>query len=140
MWTTLNVQHLESLVDVVWKITGVRQRETVPDSALSRADEIELVDITPHELRAAAGRGQGLHARDRAPGRPTNFFKPENLTALRELALRRAAQTVDDQLVGAMRRAGRRGALGGGRAHPGADRPATPWPAPWCAPAGGCPT
>src|SRR5665213_1660498 len=51
VWTTLNVQHLESLVDVVWKITGVRVRETVPDSALSAADEVELVDLTPQELR-----------------------------------------------------------------------------------------
>ncbi|MDX5392693.1 MAG: sensor histidine kinase KdpD, partial [Caulobacteraceae bacterium] len=51
VWTTLNIQHLESLVDVVWKITGVRQRETVPDLALDRADEIELIDITPAELR-----------------------------------------------------------------------------------------
>ncbi|MDF2799531.1 MAG: sensor histidine kinase KdpD, partial [Devosia sp.] len=51
VWTTLNVQHLESLVDVVLKITGVRQRETIPDSALSRADDIEVVDITPAELR-----------------------------------------------------------------------------------------
>ena len=51
VWTTLNVQHLESLVDVVWKITGVRVRETVPDKALSAADEIELVDLTPEELR-----------------------------------------------------------------------------------------
>src|SRR6185437_9070432 len=51
VWTTLNIQHLESLVDVVWKITGVRQRETVPDVVLSEADELEIVDITPAELR-----------------------------------------------------------------------------------------
>jgi two-component system sensor histidine kinase KdpD len=103
--TTLNVQHLESLVDVVWKITGVRVRETVPDSALSAADEIELVDITPQELieRLHAGK---VYMAETARLAGDNFFKPENLTALREMALRRAAQTVDDQLVGAMRRQG----------------------------------
>ena len=58
VWTTLNVQHLESLLEVVWKITGVRQRETVPDSALSRADEIELIDITPSELRERMADGK----------------------------------------------------------------------------------
>src|SRR5580698_9921828 len=58
VWTTLNIQHLESLVDVVWKITGVRQRETVPDSVLSDADEIEVVDITPTELRQRLEEGK----------------------------------------------------------------------------------
>jgi two-component system sensor histidine kinase KdpD len=58
VWTTLNVQHLESLLEVVWKITGVRQRETVPDSALSQADEIELIDITPSELRERMDEGK----------------------------------------------------------------------------------
>jgi two-component system sensor histidine kinase KdpD len=58
VWTTLNIQHVESLVDVVWKITGVRQRETVPDSALARADDIELVDITPGELRQRMAEGK----------------------------------------------------------------------------------
>ncbi len=105
VWTTLNVQHLESLVDVVWKITGVRQRETVPDSTLSNADEIEVVDITPAELRQRLEEGK-VYLPDTARQAATHFFRPENLTALRELALRRAAQTIDDQLVGAMRRAG----------------------------------
>ena len=105
VWTTLNVQHLESLVDVVWKITGVRVRETVPDSALSAADDIELVDVTPEELgeRLRAGK---VYVPETARLASTNFFKPENLTALREMALRRAAKTVDDQMVGAMRRQG----------------------------------
>ena len=58
VWTTLNVQHLESLSDVVLRITGVRQRESVPDSALSRADDIELVDITPEELRKRLAEGK----------------------------------------------------------------------------------
>ncbi|HLY80843.1 MAG TPA: DUF4118 domain-containing protein, partial [Caulobacteraceae bacterium] len=105
VWTTLNVQHLESLVDVVWKITGVRQRETVPDSALSRADDIELVDITPDELRQRLNDGK-VYLPETARTAATNFFKPENLTALRELALRRLAQTVDDQLLHAMRQRG----------------------------------
>jgi len=105
IWTTLNVQHLESLVDVVWKITGVHQRETVPDLALSRADEIELIDITPTELRERMAEGK-VYLPETARLAADKFFKIENLTALRELALRRAAQTVDDQLLGAMRRAG----------------------------------
>ena len=105
VWTTLNVQHLESLVDVVWKITGVRQRETVPDLALSRADEIELIDITPAELRERMADGK-VYLPETARLAADRFFKVENLTALRELALRRAAQAVDDQLIGAMKRAG----------------------------------
>jgi len=105
VWTTLNVQHLESLVDVVWKITGVRQRETVPDGALSRADEIELIDITPAELRERMAEGK-VYMGETAQTAAERFFKTENLTALRELALRRAAQAVDDQLIGAMKRAG----------------------------------
>jgi two-component system, OmpR family, sensor histidine kinase KdpD len=105
VWTTLNVQHLESLVDVVWKITGVRQRETVPDSALSRADDVELVDITPDELRQRLAEGK-VYMGETAHVAATHFFKPENLTALREMALRRVAETVDDQLVDAMRRGG----------------------------------
>ncbi|HXQ45116.1 MAG TPA: DUF4118 domain-containing protein, partial [Caulobacteraceae bacterium] len=105
VWTTLNVQHLESLVDVVWKITGVRQRETVPDSALSRADDVELVDITPDELRQRLAEGK-VYMAETAHVAATHFFKPENLTALREMALRRVAETVDVQLVDAMRRGG----------------------------------
>ncbi len=108
VWTTLNVQHLESLVDVVARITGVRQRETVPDSALSRADDIELIDITPSELRKRLSEGK-VYLPETARLAADNFFKPENLTALRELALRRAAQTVDDQLVAALREKGAEG-------------------------------
>ncbi|OYX32136.1 MAG: sensor histidine kinase [Caulobacterales bacterium 32-69-10] len=105
VWTTLNVQHLESLVEVVLRITGVRQRETVPDSALSRADDIELVDITPDELRQRLAEGK-VYLAETAQRAAEHFFKPENLTALRELALRRMALTVDDQLVAAMRERG----------------------------------
>ena len=105
VWTTLNVQHLESLVDVVWKITGVRQRETVPDQVLNTADDIEVIDITPAELRQRLADGK-VYVPETARLASENFFKTENLTALRELALRRAAQTVDQQLQGAMRLAG----------------------------------
>jgi two-component system sensor histidine kinase KdpD len=103
--TTLNIQHMESLVDVVWKITGVRVRETVPDSAISAAEAIEVVDITPDELRERLSAGK-VYVPETARQAAVNFFKPENLTALRELALRRVAQSVDDQLVGAMRQKG----------------------------------
>jgi two-component system sensor histidine kinase KdpD len=105
VWTTLNVQHLESLVDVVWRITGVRVRETVPDSALSRADEIEMIDLTPDELRERMAAGK-VYVPETARLASDRFFKAENLTALREMALRRAAQTVDDKLVSQMRRQG----------------------------------
>jgi two-component system sensor histidine kinase KdpD len=105
VWTTLNVQHLESLVDVVWRITGVRVRETVPDSALSNADEIEMIDLTPDELRQRMAAGK-VYVPETARLASDRFFKAENLTALREMALRRAAQTVDDKLVSQMRRQG----------------------------------
>ena len=105
VWTTLNVQHLESLVEVVLRITGVRQRETVPDVALSRADDIEVVDITPDELRQRLANGK-VYVPETARLASENFFKVENLTALRELALRRAAQTVDDQLLATLRERG----------------------------------
>lgn len=108
VWTTLNVQHLESLSDVVLRITGVRQRESVPDSALSRADDIEVVDITPEELRKRLAEGK-VYVPETARLASDNFFKLENLTALRELALRRAAQTVDDQLVARLREQGMQG-------------------------------
>lgn len=105
VWTTLNVQHLESLSDVVLRITGARQRETVPDSALSRADDIEVVDITPDELRKRLEEGK-VYVPETARLASENFFRTENLTALRELALRRAAQTVDDQLLLQLREKG----------------------------------
>ncbi|RZJ00850.1 MAG: sensor histidine kinase KdpD [Brevundimonas sp.] len=108
VWTTLNVQHLESLSDVVLRITGVRQRETVPDGALSKADDIEVVDITPEELRKRLAEGK-VYVPETARLASENFFKVENLTALREMALRRAAQTVDDQLVATLREKGVQG-------------------------------
>jgi two-component system sensor histidine kinase KdpD len=78
VWTTSTSNTLESLVDVVWKITGARQRETVPDGALSRADEIELIDITPAELRERMAEGKVYLARRRKVA-AERFFKTENL-------------------------------------------------------------
>jgi two-component system sensor histidine kinase KdpD len=102
VYTTLNVQHIESLNDIVAKITHVRVRETVPDSILDRADDIELVDLTPEDLlqRMKEGKVYMAQAAERAQ---QNFFVPGNLAALRELALRRTAQRVDAQMVDYMR-------------------------------------
>ncbi|MGB5902696.1 MAG: two-component sensor histidine kinase, partial [Xanthobacteraceae bacterium] len=98
VWTTLNIQHLESLNDVVQKITKVRVRETVPDKAFDRADEVILVDFPPDELLKRLAEGK-VYVQDMAARALDNFFKPQNLTALRELALRRAAERVDADLV-----------------------------------------
>jgi two-component system sensor histidine kinase KdpD len=101
VWTTLNIQHLESLNDVVQKISTVRVRETVPDTVFDKADEIVLVDLPPDELLKRLAEGK-VYVRDTAARAVENFFKPQNLTALRELALRRAAERVDADLVGRM--------------------------------------
>ena len=97
VYTTLNVQHVESLNDVVASITRVRVRETVPDDVLDAAEEIELIDLTPAELieRLKEGKVYGGSGGQRAL---QHYFTPANLTALRELALRRTAERVDDQL------------------------------------------
>ena len=98
VWTTLNIQHLESLNDVVQKITKIRVRETVPDSVFDRADEIVLVDFPPDELLKRLAEGK-VYVQDTAARAVESFFKPQNLTALRELALRRAAERVDADLI-----------------------------------------
>lgn len=98
VWTTLNVQHLESLNDVVQKITRVRVRETVPDRVFEEADEIVLVDLPPDELLKRLAEGKVYFTETAARARE-NFFKPQNLTALRELALRRAAERIDTDLI-----------------------------------------
>jgi two-component system sensor histidine kinase KdpD len=98
VWTTLNIQHLESLNDVVQRITKIRVRETVPDSVFDRADEIVLVDFPPDELLKRLVEGK-VYVQDTAARAVESFFKPQNLTALRELALRRAAERVDADLV-----------------------------------------
>ncbi|GAB2179312.1 ATP-binding protein [Dongia sp. agr-C8] len=102
VYSTLNVQHLESLNDVVARITGVRVRETVPDRILEQADEVELVDLTPTELIDRLHQGK-VYAPELAGRALEKFFNPGNLAALRELALRRTADRVDDQVVGYMR-------------------------------------
>ena len=102
VYSTLNVQHLESLNDIVAKITKVRVRETVPDSILDRADDIELVDLTPEDLLQRMKDGK-VYMADAAERAQQNYFVPGNLAALRELALRRTAQRVDAQMVDYMR-------------------------------------
>ena len=101
VYTTLNIQHIESLNDVVAQITGVRVRETVPDSILDRADAIELVDLTPDDLIQRLKEGK-VYVPKQAERALEHFFSPANLTALRELALRRTAERVDDQLLDEM--------------------------------------
>ncbi|KPF45121.1 sensor histidine kinase KdpD [Rhizobium sp. AAP43] len=98
VWTALNIQHLESLADLVAQITGVTVRERVPDIVLKRADEVLLVDLAPSELieRLKEGKVYLPESANRAVDR---FFRLGNLTALRELALRRTADRVDDQMV-----------------------------------------
>lgn len=100
--TTVNVQHLESLNDIVARITRIRVRETVPDRVLDEAAEIELVDITPAELTQRLQEGK-VYIPEQAERAVEHFFKPGNLTALRELALRRTAERVDAQMRSYMR-------------------------------------
>src|SRR4029078_6351415 len=92
--TTVNVQHIESLNDVVERITGVRQRETVPDEVVRRADQVELVDITPEALRRRLAPGK-RYAAARVDAALAHYFQPRNLTALRELALLWLADQVE---------------------------------------------
>ncbi len=102
VYSTLNVQHIESLNDVVAKITRVVVRETVPDSILDSADDVELVDLTPEDLIQRLKEGK-VYLPEQAERAIRNYFMPGNLTALRELALRRTAQRVDEQMVDYMR-------------------------------------
>ncbi len=113
--TTLNVQHVESLVDLVEQATGVRVKETVPDDALDRADEIELIDLPPEELleRLKAGK---IYLPEVAARATERFFKRSNLLELRELSLRRMTQRVDRDVDSARR------AVGDGRVRGTAER------------------
>ena len=95
--SNVNIQHLTSLNDVVERITGVRQRETVPDDVVRAADQIELVDMTPEALRRRMAHGN-IYAADKIDAALTNYFRPGNLAALRELALLWVADRVDDAL------------------------------------------
>ena len=98
VYTTVNIQHIESLNDVVAQITRVRVRETVPDSILDRADAVELVDLTPDDLIQRLKEGK-VYVPKQAERALKHYFSPANLTALRELALRRTAERVDEQLL-----------------------------------------
>lgn len=98
VYTTLNIQHVESLNDVVAQITRIRVRETVPDSIIDRADDIEIIDLTPGDLIKRLHEGK-VYLPTTAKRAIEDYFSPGNLTALRELALRRTAQRVDDQLL-----------------------------------------
>jgi two-component system sensor histidine kinase KdpD len=95
--STVNIQHLESLNDVVESITGVKQRETVPDDVVRAADQIELVDMTPEALRRRMAHGN-VYAADKVDAALSNYFRPGNLSALRELALLWLADRVDEAL------------------------------------------
>lgn len=97
VYSTLNVQHLESRADAVRQITGVVVRETVPDSIVDLADEVELIDLTPEELRQRLGEGK-VYVASSAEIAAKSFFRVGNLTALREMALRVTAERVDHQL------------------------------------------
>jgi two-component system sensor histidine kinase KdpD len=97
VYTTLNIQHLESLNDVVAQITGVVVHETVPDSVIEEASEIELIDLAPDELLQRLKDGK-VYVPDQAARAIERFFRKGNLTALREIALRRTADRVDDQM------------------------------------------
>lgn len=102
VYSTLNVQHIESLNDVIARITRIRVRETVPDRIVDTADEVELIDLTPADLIARLGEGK-VYVREQAQRAVRRYFSPGNLTALRELALRRTAERVDDQMLNYMR-------------------------------------
>ncbi|CAM5644459.1 histidine kinase OS=Streptomyces fumanus OX=67302 GN=GCM10018772_38320 PE=4 SV=1 [Streptomyces fumanus] len=95
--STVNIQHLESLGDVVESITGVRQQETVPDEVVRRADQVELVDMSPEALRRRMAHGN-IYRPDKVDAALSNYFRPGNLTALRELALLWVADRVDAYL------------------------------------------
>ncbi|HTX90477.1 MAG TPA: sensor histidine kinase KdpD [Anaerolineales bacterium] len=112
VYTTLNIQHIESLNDVVAQITGMTVRETIPDSVIDEVNDLELVDLPPDELIKRLADGK-VYVPDQAQRAIEQFFRKGNLTALRELAMRRAAERVDDQMRAYMRT----------RAIPG------PWPA-----------
>ncbi len=102
VYTTLNIQHLESLNDVVAQVTGVTVRETVPDHMIDEASEIEVIDLPPDELLTRLQEGK-VYVPEQAARAIQDFFRKGNLTALREMSLRRAAERVDDQMRSYMR-------------------------------------
>src|SRR5215470_12789178 len=102
VFTTLNIQHVETLNDIVARITRIRVRETVPDGILDQADDIEVVDLSPEDLIKRLREGK-VYVPQQAERAIRHYFSSGNLTALRELALRRTAQRVDEQLLSHMR-------------------------------------
>lgn len=102
VWTALNIQHLESLSDLVAQITGVNVRERIPDTVLKKADDVLLVDLPPAELITRLQDGK-VYLPASARRAADRFFRLGNLTALRELALRRTADRVDDQMIDYLR-------------------------------------
>jgi two-component system, OmpR family, sensor histidine kinase KdpD len=103
--STLNIQHLESLNDIVFQITGIRVNETLPDAVLQEADEVVVVDIPPDSLQNRLKRGD-IYSMEKVPQALKNFFRTGNLNALREIVLRQAAEEVDEALDSYMKREG----------------------------------
>jgi two-component system sensor histidine kinase KdpD len=95
--SSLNIQHLESLNDQIWQMTGVRVRETIPDWVVDQADELVVVDVTPRALRHRLERGV-IYSREKADKALENFFTEQNLSALREIAMRHAAHEIEEKL------------------------------------------
>jgi len=95
--STVNIQHLESLNDVVERITGIRQRETIPDEVVRAADQVELIDQTPEALRRRMAHGN-IYAAEKVDAALSNYFRVGNLSALRELALVWLADRADEAL------------------------------------------
>ena len=94
----MNIQHLESLNDQVWRLTGIRVRETIPDWVVQQADEVVMIDLTPRALLHRLERGV-VYGREKAERAMQNFFRESTLVALRELALRQAAHEVEHRMV-----------------------------------------
>ena len=116
--TTVNIQHLESIADEVEQMTGVKVRERVPDWVVRKADQIELVDSSPEQLRRRMLHGN-IYPAERVPQALTHFFRTDNLIALRELALRFLADESEEDLLEYLRQPRVRNRMGNHRAHPG---------------------
>jgi two-component system sensor histidine kinase KdpD len=121
--TTMNIQHLESLNDQVWQISGIRVRETIPDWVVQQADEVVMVDLTPRALLHRLKRGV-VYGRDKAEQALQNFFRESTLAALRELALRQAAHEVEHRIGNA---GGQTSANGGGDLRPARNHTILVW-------------
>ena len=109
--STLNIQHLESVNDVVERITGVKQQETIPDAIVRQAEQVELVDMTPEALRRRMAHGN-IYPAERVDASLANYFRPGNLAALREIALLWVADRVEENLQQYLEDHGIEGSLG----------------------------